>query len=452
MAAPITSPPPPAGSPTQVPGAIPAGSVAGTVGVLGGSALRALIPKGTPGRLRIAQLGLVLLLVLSAIVLNLAMAARSDSIDTARNEAAPLLLAAQSMKSSLADANAAAANAFLAGGLEQAEQRERYEQGVATAATQLTVAADQASDNSAAQIDIVATGLPTYTGLVETARANNRQLAPVGAAYLRQATGTLEGEIVPAIEVLRDEGDARLRAAGGDASAGISPLTIALLVLAGLALLAALRFLRVVTRRVLNVGVVAALALVGVTLLWTLFSVGRSASNMADARDNGYEPLGALSEIRSLAATAKGYQARALIGRGSGGQSYAVVTGLANAVDEVLVQLDGVDADAAERIRPLWDDWLAVHREIESNDQQGLYDDAVALATAPGSERGTNQTFDALDAELSSSITGAEDAFDSAAGSADNALGALGIVGPLLLLGAAAAVIWGIQQRVREYL
>lgn len=446
MTAPTSSPPPPVAPGTTV------DSVAEAVGVLGGSALRAVVPSGTPGRMRLAQLGLSLLLVITAVVLNRGVAARADAIATAGDEAAPVLLAAQEMKSALADANAAAANNFLAGGIEQIDQRERYEAGIAAASTQLNVAAGQATASAGPALQTVATGLPRYTGLVESARANNRQLAPVGAAYLRQANALLQGELVPAIEALRDEGDSRLRAAGGDASGGVSWGVVALLVVSGLALLWVLRFLRLATRRVVNVGVAVALALVGVTLLWTLFAVGRSAADMADARTDGYEPLGTLSEVRALAFTAKGDEARALINRGSGAADYQRVELAALTVEELLNRLEGISASTAGSIRPAWNDWIAVHREIASNDAQGLYDDAVALATAPLDERGTNSIFLTLDQRLGEAITSARGRFEASTEGADDALGALGVVGPILLLLAAAAVVWGIQQRVREYL
>src|SRR5205823_2978057 len=44
--------------------------------------------------------------------------------------------------------------------------------------------------------------LPEYTGLVEAARANNRQGFPVGAAYLRRASKLMRDQLLPAAERL----------------------------------------------------------------------------------------------------------------------------------------------------------------------------------------------------------------------------------------------------------
>jgi hypothetical protein len=58
---------------------------------------------------------------------------------------------------------------------------------------------------SASALKAVATigdQLPLYSGFVESARADNRQGLPVGAAYLRRASELLTSSILPAADQL----------------------------------------------------------------------------------------------------------------------------------------------------------------------------------------------------------------------------------------------------------
>ena len=48
----------------------------------------------------------------------------------------------------------------------------------------------------------MSTQLPVYTGLVETARVYNRQGLPLGAAYLREASGLMRDKLLPAAKQL----------------------------------------------------------------------------------------------------------------------------------------------------------------------------------------------------------------------------------------------------------
>ena len=73
--------------------------------------------------------------------------------------------------------------------------RARYEYDIAQAETALAIAvaarepADLADPDS--PLAVLSGKLSVYTGLVETARANNRQGLPVGAAYQREASNLM---------------------------------------------------------------------------------------------------------------------------------------------------------------------------------------------------------------------------------------------------------------------
>ena len=80
--------------------------------------------RTTPGRLRAASALLVVGLLVFAIATTSATQARSKAAGKVATESTPALLAAQSLYSSLADADAIASTVFLRAGLEPSELRE----------------------------------------------------------------------------------------------------------------------------------------------------------------------------------------------------------------------------------------------------------------------------------------------------------------------------------------
>src|SRR6185436_4832887 len=89
----------------------------------------------------------------------------------------PLAAAAQQVYRSLSDADATAASAFLAGGIEPDALRQRYQRDIAQAGAALAKASSDVGGVPEAQDQVQQLNqqLPVYAALVETARANNRQ-------------------------------------------------------------------------------------------------------------------------------------------------------------------------------------------------------------------------------------------------------------------------------------
>ena len=84
---------------------------------------------------------------------------------------------------------------------------------------------------------MLSTELPVYTGLVETARADNRLGLPVGAAYLAEASQLMRSRLLPAADALYRQENARLAAVYGQATGlpvlGVVVALIAAVVLVG---------------------------------------------------------------------------------------------------------------------------------------------------------------------------------------------------------------------------
>jgi hypothetical protein len=150
--------------------------------------------SGTPGKLRI--FGAVAVIACLAfggfgfwIVQNLNGALRDERAHAAQ------LVRVQAIQTNIFKADASATNAFLVGGGEPPATRQTYVSSIADAAEILAAAAN-ADGNRGEALRTVNEVLVNYTGLIESARANNRQNFPIGAAYLRQASKTRQARRV----------------------------------------------------------------------------------------------------------------------------------------------------------------------------------------------------------------------------------------------------------------
>src|ERR1700722_18153132 len=174
--------------------AVSAGGPAGPTGPAGPRRIRPTLST-TPGRLR--------QLLIIAVLLSLAWGALAGFTATQYATAAssvvttrePLSLDAQQIYSRLSDANDAAATAFLTGGLEPPAVRQRYLAGIGVAESRIEQAAAEGGaaprGASSQMLSTCAKNLPLYAGNAETTRADTRLGLPLGAAYLREASGLM---------------------------------------------------------------------------------------------------------------------------------------------------------------------------------------------------------------------------------------------------------------------
>ena len=107
---------------------------------------------------------------------------RADATRDIAERIEPLNADVTTLYRSLADADATVTSGFLSGGLEPSGVRARYDGQVAEATSRLTQAGARAGVDrvTADRIADIGAQLPVYTGLIERARANNRQGFPLG--------------------------------------------------------------------------------------------------------------------------------------------------------------------------------------------------------------------------------------------------------------------------------
>lgn len=153
-----------------------------------------------PGRLRIIGAALALLVVAFGAVTAWEVSDRFAAADDVVTRSQPLSADAANIYRSLADADTAAATGFLAGAQERPEDLARYQKDIETASRLLVKAAantgGSGGGDAARQIATLNEALPRYTGLIERARANNRQGLPLGGAYLRYANQQMTSDLL----------------------------------------------------------------------------------------------------------------------------------------------------------------------------------------------------------------------------------------------------------------
>lgn len=424
----------------------------------------------TPGLLRLLSVGLVVVLLLLWLAAFTTTTARQRAVGTVRDDAGPAFVLAQRIHADLSVADATVARAFLAGGIEPAEQRAAYDRSISSAAQEVV---DLARAGGPPEVEeplaTLAREIPVYTGLVERARTNNRSGNVVGAAYLRQASARMQNTILPAATSLAAIDAARIDSSYESATFWIQPWLLLAVGLAGLAGLVAVQVLLYRrTHRVLNVPLVAATVLVAVATSLTLAAFATERSRLAAGHDDGFEPMTLVAQARVLALRAWGDESLALIARGNGaafdndavtvgqrlgydatGAPVAPVPpeGVGPAVLPAVMAAGGPDAPTRSGLDAAWRTYQATSIAVRKGaGEAGGFQDAVNIALHEGTD-----TFNQFDQAADVALTASERRFDSRVSAASDSLAGLEVIVSICILLAAGLAVAGIQMRINEY-
>ena len=392
----------------------------------------------------------------------------------------PDIIGAQRLHEALADTDRTAANAYLLGDAGPTGARTKYEDSLAEAAADLeqTTERNSGDQQTTQNLQAVSTRVAQYAGLVETARANNRQGFPVGVAYLRQATDLMHDPrtgILRRVDRVADLDAARL--ADEDASEWITMAAAGAFLLVALAMLVTLAFTQVFLRRRFrrrhNLRLLTATALVTMLSGWVAFQATTSYVDLRAAERDAYPRLHALYQTRSLIDDLNANESLSLIApSNAAGYDDAFRAAAAQIADRPLTDDLVTDAAAGEvRFGGLLADALgtvsfpgereSVVRALRAY-QAYLQIDAAVRARAPGDHQaavalalGANEgqlgaAFAALEASVSQAILIDQAQFDHAIQTADPGPG-LGFAIPLLAIAIAVLALWGLQSRIDEY-
>jgi hypothetical protein len=437
--------------------------------------------RTTPGHLQMLltlfAAGAGVLFVIGAGTLGVA----ERSVDTMRDATVPAIVGAQRIHATLADADRAEANAFLAGATEATGPHHQYTMDIADAMRQLEVAAEKAGGDEAVgqQIQAISVLVTQYTTLVDIARADNEQGFPVGAAYLRQASELMHRPTNGILARVDQLGDLDAQDLNGENTALI--VSVGMLVVFGAAALAVLTlllhtqgFLKQRFRRRRSGPLVLAGLLLGVSVVSVVAAGGAATYQLNLAEGQDYGRLLNLWHVRSLVYDANGAESLSLIARGNGDafdQSFQSDISLLidRPVTDVMVdqaaignvEFHGLLADelnnssGSERASAMdvlrgFRRFMGVDATVRARSQQGDHDSASHLAL--GSQAGQlGSAFSNLDAALGRCIQSIEHQFQL-----NIALAEYGLIGAIVLQLASLAIVWaayrGLKPRMDEYL
>ncbi|MDT5016235.1 MAG: hypothetical protein QOD39_2395 [Mycobacterium sp.] len=354
------------------------------------------LARTTPGVVGIIAIVVAASCVLAGLVCGGQLDGRISEHNAVLDRSEPLAYSAQKLYAALSAADAAAASAFLSGGIETVAMRTRYKQALADAASALAdVTAGTTDVQTRTRVAEMSAKLAAYTGLVETARANDRQGFVIGSAYLREASTMMQTALLPGAEEIYS-GD--LTTLNDDQRAVGSLPTISL-VLLGLVLAAIVVGSMILVRRTnrqFNLGLIVAAAAVLLVIGWIIVATRLAAGNIEHSQTQGTARFEHLAKARILAQQARTDETLQLIARGD-------ITdrekSFAGHMDEVTALLGTGPQAAADAVAK----WRASHRKQVEAYEAGDYDVAVAQAIGPDPDASAAQ-FDAVESSLRTEI------------------------------------------------
>ncbi|MBT1188445.1 hypothetical protein HET69_31840 [Streptomyces sp. CJ_13] len=418
-----------------------------------------------PGRLRIIGAALAAAVLLFGLVTVWEISGRVAAADDVVSRSQPLSADAASIYRSLADADTASSSGFLAGAQEPREVRQRYEKDIANASRLLVSAAANAAagDSSRKEITLLGEQLPRYTGLIEQARATNRQGLPLGGAYLRYANEQMSTVLLPAAQRLYEAETGRLYTDYDDArSWPLAALAAGALALAALGWAQRRNYHR--TNRVFNHGLVAATGAALVVLLWLAVGQSFARADLNEARTDGQESLKVLNDARIASLQARANENLTLISRGAvlaedkKSDKYDVdfTTNMKQLDDGLARALRLADDDSGRspvtRAAGGVAQWKQRHAAARETDLKGDYEGALPQVIGDADHKeSSGASFDTVDASLEQAVAHEQKEFTRAARGGLGALGGLVTGAAALAVVGAAAALLGIGRRLSEY-
>ncbi|MFF2814414.1 hypothetical protein ACFVT9_02660 [Kitasatospora cineracea] len=421
-----------------------------------------LAARTPPGRLRTAGAVLVALALLFGVTAAWQSADRAGAARQLASRSEPLSQDAAELYRSLADADATAAAGFLMASAEPPEVRKRYQDDLATAARLIPQAAARSGASADAQRRLaeLSEQLPRYAGLVETARAINREGLPLGGAYLRYASDYLQKTVLPNAQKLADTEAAAL---DGDYDAAAAEpwaaLVLGVLLLGALGRYQVLLFRR--TNRVFNPGLLTASAAVLVALVWTVGGTVAAGTGLHEARTQGIDPLRALNRVRVEALQAHTAENLNLVSRGATeayNERWTSLSQTLNGSPRNAGSVAGLTAapparagDRLAEAQRWYGEWQRRHGAAAELDASGDYEGTLRQTLAPGRDDTAEAAFNAAEQQWEQAGRAEQAAFDSAAGGVDGALAVQAVAAALLAALAVGGTVRGIGRRLAEY-
>ncbi len=407
----------------------------------------------TPGRILTIGLILAALGVLSAFAISTTINERQNQLTAVLNHTEPLAFAAGQLYTTLSVADAAAATAFIAGS-EPQQVRQRYEQAITGAAVAVTRASSDLTDPPLVELlGRINAELAVYTGLIETARTNNRMGNPVGSSYLSEASALMQDTILPDAQRLYEATSARVDAETTTSAKIPAPVIIVVAATLGFGIFAH-RWLARRTKRRVNIGLVAGGLAIAVMIVWVGTALAISTVGSRSAKNTAAESLRTVTNLAITAQQARADETLSLIRRGDEDvrkrSYYQRVDQMRQQLADYLARKSTVDKSGLAQADQLLEKWRQADERINDYIAVGNYQAATQVALGTGEEDST-VAFDKLNTALSKGIEESRKQLRSDILSARRVLSGTTVGGAMLSVGAAVAVALGLWPRMSEY-
>ena len=407
----------------------------------------------TPGRILAIGAVLAMLGVLSAFAISTTINERQLQLTNVLDHTEPLAFAAGQLYTTLSVADAAAATALISGS-EPRAVRQRYEQAITDAAVAVTRASSGLTNPELVELlGRTNARLAVYTGLIETARTNNRMGNPVGSSYLSEASALMQQTILPDAQRLY-EATSRLVDAETSASTKIPAPVIIIVAVTLLFGAFAHRWLARHTKRRVNIGLVVGGLAIAVMIVWVGTALAVSTAGSRAAKNTAAESLRTVTNLAITAQQARADETLSLIRRGDEDvrkrSYYQRVDLMRDELRDYLARKDTIDKSGLAQADQLLEKWRQADERINEYIKTGDYQAATQVALGTGQDDST-PAFDKLNEALSQGIQESRTQLRNDISSARRVLSGTTVGGAMLSVGAALAVALGIWPRMSEY-
>ena len=445
---------------------------------------------------RVVTIGLVALLLVTVMV---GTSVHRDAMKLVGKDSAPSIIAAQHIKSALADMDADAVNDLLepaaarnpaipaqsATTAAQSAMTRAYEARRVEAAKELLSAAENITfgDAERAPIQALQVGMGTYERLAGKARdLHETGNSGAIAAYL-EASKLMDETLLPAADALDHANNDELEKsyeAQSSKSLGARALIIVTGLMVLLALAAVQGYLSYRTRRTLNpLLLVATMLALGLTV-YSLIAMGQEQSELKLAKEDAFASIRTLWRARAIAYEANSEESRYLLDTAHAAEYQRMFAEESNSLatlpsaeslSEVLKaeanghRVDGFSGSLADELNNItfpgerdaaistlvqYEGYQKIDALMRQLEQHGQHKQAVelCLGTAQGQ---SNWAFEHFDQALGKTLDINQSAFDGSVDRGLSGLAGLEIKAALVAAVVAVLVFLGLAGRIREY-
>ncbi len=394
-----------------------------------------------------------------------------NDLQTIGRDAAPSIIAAQSIKVAIADMDAEAANELLAKPGEGKAAAEAYQVRRIQAAEALISAAQNITygDSERVPIKQLQLGLGEYEIKIQRARDFHERNDPQAIQAYRDASDLVKIKLFPAADDL-DAANLSVLESTFASDASVARETRAGVTFTGLILLGLLLYiqwdLNIRVRRLLNPGLLVASIVALGLLSFGSGHLSNAADNLRIAKKNAFTSLHVLWQARALAYSANADESKYLLQKIDPddqdsfyrkaaqiwGSSFSKSTNERGYLDEqqANITFEG-EKEAVDKTLTWWQTYLKIDSQIRQLKSAGNVADAIELCL--GKKEGQSDwAFQRFDEDLAKAIRINQDAFDSSITSGFAQLDNFRMTAAIAALAIGICCALGLFVRIREYM